>query len=116
MIKPYFVNRINAIVLIVLGTWGYFASLSPSLTALIPVVFGLLLISLNIGLKKENKTIAHIIVLFTLLVFLGLFKPLMGSISRADNAAIARVIVMMLSSLYAMLAFIKSFIVARKKV
>lgn len=114
MTKPYIASLVNALTLIVFGIWGYFASTTPSFTAFIPVTFGILLLMVNRGLKKENKAIAHIAVLLTLLVFIGLFKPLVGSIDRTDNTAIIRVIVMMLTSLNALATFIKSFIDARK--
>jgi hypothetical protein len=112
--KAHQASLINAILLIVLGLWGYFGSVSPSPTAFIPVVIGIALILLNKGLKSENKAIAHAAVMLTLVVFLGLIKPLVGSIGRADNLAITRVVVMMISTILALVYFIKSFIDARK--
>jgi len=112
--KPYFASLINAIVLITLGLWGYFGSETPSFTALIPVFAGVILVFLNPGLKKENKVIAHIAVIITLLVLIGLIKPLTGAFGRGDNIAIFRVIFMMLFTLLALISFISSFIDARK--
>jgi uncharacterized membrane protein len=112
--KPYLASLINAILLIILGLWGYFGSETPSNTALIPVFAGIILVFLNSGLKKENKTIAHIAVIITLLVLGGLIKPLMGAFDRGDSMAIARVVIMMFSTLVALISFIKSFIDARK--
>ena len=40
--KPYIANLVNALVLIVMGTWGYLSSENPSGTALIPVGFGII--------------------------------------------------------------------------
>lgn len=114
MIKPFIASGTNALLLIILGSWGYFSSQTPSFTALIPVFFGLVLLVFVSGLKKENKTIAHIVVVLTVLVLIGLIKPLMGSISRNDSAATVRVIVMMLSSVFALITFVQSFIAARK--
>ena len=51
-------NLINGISLILLGFWGYLDVDSP--TALIPVFFGIILLLCHRGIKKENKTIAHI--------------------------------------------------------
>lgn len=113
--KPYLASLINAILLIILGLWGYFGSDTPSNTAFIPVIAGVILVFLNSGLKKENKTIAHIAVIITLLVLGGLVKPLLGAFEREDAIAIIRVVVMILSTLVALVAFIKSFIDARKK-
>jgi hypothetical protein len=112
--KPYFINLLNAIILIVLGCWGYFASDTPSVTALIPVIAGVILVVITPGFKKGNRVLAHIAVTLTLLILLGLIKPLTGSIGRSDTNGIARVLVMMISSLVAMICFIRSFINARR--
>lgn len=112
--KAHTASLINAILLVGLGLWGYFASESPSPTALIPVVFGVILVLLNGGVKKENKVIAHIAVLLTLLILIGLIKPLMGVLERNSTMGILRVGVMLLSTVVALIYFIKSFIEARK--
>jgi hypothetical protein len=114
MKKPFIASLINAIILIALSLWGYLGSETPSLTALIPAAGGVILIALNSGLKKENKIVAHIVVLLTFILLLGLIKPLIGAIDRADNGAIMRVVVMMISSVYAMAAFINNFIEVRQ--
>ena len=113
--KPYTANFINSIVLIVLGLWGYFGSESPSMTALIPVIAGLILLVLTIWFKKGNRAIAHVAVTLTLIILIALFKPLFGSISRNNTAAIIRISVMILTSLFSMVIFVKSFIDARIK-
>ena len=113
--KSNIVNLVNAIVLILFGLWGYFTSDEPSVTAFIPVVFGIILISLNSGLKKENKISSHIIVVLTLLVLIGLVKPLLGTIERGDSIALIRVIIMIFTSTIAMVTFVKSFIDARRE-
>jgi sulfite exporter TauE/SafE len=112
--KAHTASIINAIILIILGLWGYFGSETPSLTAWIPVIGGVLLIILYPGTKKEDKIISHITVTVTLLIFLGLFKPLLGAIDRADTMALIRVLIMMATGIFAMIYFIKSFIDARK--
>jgi fatty acid desaturase len=112
--KAHTASLLNAILLITLSLWGYFSSDSPSFTALIPTIIGAILLFLNKGVKNENKVIAHIAVLLTLLVLFGLIKPLMGALDRDDNLALIRVVVMMLSTVLAMVFFVKSFIDARK--
>ncbi|OFY17130.1 MAG: hypothetical protein A2X11_01705 [Bacteroidetes bacterium GWE2_42_24] len=107
-------NLINAIVLVVLGLWGYLASETPSMTALIPVAAGLILAALHKGVSSENKLQAHIAVVLTLLVFIGLIKPLLGGIDRGQAGSIVRVAVMMLTSMVSMICFVKSFIDARR--
>jgi len=113
--KAHTASLINAIILIVLSLWGYMASETPSFTALIPTIVGVLLLAMNRGVKNENKVVAHIAVVLTLVILLGLIKPLMGAVERDDTAAIGRVVVMLLSTVLAMVYFIKSFIEARKK-
>jgi uncharacterized membrane protein len=112
--KAHLVSLIHAVALIGLGGYGYLSSDTPSVTALIPVVFGVLLLAMNNGVKKENKVIAHIAVLLTLLIIIGLVKPLTGAIGRGDSAAVARVATMLVLGVIAMVSFVRSFIAARK--
>ena len=106
-------NLINSISLIAIGGWGYFSG--SSMTALIPVVFGVILLLCNNGIKKENKIIAHVAVLATFICLLGLFMPLMGAIERGDNLGIIRVTIMTLTCAMAIVTFVQSFIKARRK-
>jgi hypothetical protein len=110
--KAHTASRINAIILIVIGAWGYVES--GSLTSNIPVFIGLVLLLLNKGIKNQNKLIAHIAVIVTLLSFANIM-PLKGALEDGRNDAALRVIIMLTSSAYAMIYFIKSFIEARKK-
>ncbi|DAC35809.1 MAG TPA: hypothetical protein HA286_04740 [Candidatus Poseidoniaceae archaeon] len=112
--KAHIVSLIHAVALIGLGGYGYLSSDTPSVTALIPVVFGVLLLAMNKGVKKENKVIAHIAVLLTLLIIIGLIKPLTGAMGRGDSAAVARVATMLVLGVLAMVSFVRSFIAARK--
>lgn len=111
--NAYTAHLINSVVLILMGGWGYFATSSK--TALIPVLFGVVLLSLSNGVKLENKAIAHVVVLLTLLVFGSLIaKPLLSAINDGDTLGTIRVGAMVLTSLLALIYFIKSFIDARK--
>ena len=56
-------NLLNSIILIVVGGWGYFDGDGKSMTALIPVMFGVVLLLCNNGIKNQNKVIAHLAVL-----------------------------------------------------
>ena len=112
--KAHIVSLIHAVALIGLGGYGYLSSDTPSVTALIPVVFGVLLLAMNNGVKKENKVIAHIAVLLTLLIIIGLIKPLTGAMASGDSAAVARVATMIVLGVLAMVSFVRSFIAARK--
>lgn len=112
--KAHNTSLINALILVIMGLWGYFESDSRPVTALIPVVVGIILVAINNGVKKENKIIAHIAILLTLIITIGLIKPFLGSLERGNITGIIRVSLMILTSLLAMIAFIQSFIAARK--
>lgn len=113
--KPFQITYINGIILVILGLSGYFLSQSPSVTALIPVFAGAVLLALSPLMKKGNRVVAHIVVVLTFLLFVAFYMPLSGAISRNDLWATVRVIVMMLSTLVAVVVYIKSFIDARRK-
>tara|TARA_B100001250_G_scaffold59513_2_gene46370 strand:+ start:910 stop:1272 length:363 start_codon:yes stop_codon:yes gene_type:complete len=117
--KPYKLNLFNSITLIVVASWGFWEVYNPEadkiqFTPLIPLIVGVILLLLNSGLKKENKIIAHIVVVLTFLIFLGLFKPLMSQIQDNDCMGIFRISIMLFSSLLTLCIFIKSFIDARQ--
>ena len=107
-------NLLNSVILIVVGGWGYFDGDGKSLTALIPVIFGVVLLLCNNGIKNQNKVIAHIAVLATFICLVGLFMPLKGAVERGNDIAVGRVSAMIISSITALIFFIKSFIENRK--
>jgi uncharacterized membrane protein (UPF0136 family) len=106
-------NLLNSITLIVIGLWGYFDVGSP--TALIPVFFGVILFLCNNGVKNENKVIAHIAVLLTLLLLIALVGMRLPKSIDSGGIGLYRVLAMILTSTLAMITFIRSFINARKK-
>jgi len=112
--KAYQASLMNGIILIGFGAWGYFASESNSITALIPVLAGLILVLFNGGVRKEKKAISHFVVIFTVVLLGALIKPLTAAIGRSDGMAIFRVAVMMGATILAVFFFVKSFIAARK--
>jgi len=117
-------NLINALTLLALGLWGYIDVSNYKLTtiisfehwtALITVLFGIILLLCNRGIQNSNKAIAHIAVVLTLLVLIALVgKRLPISIDQG-GVGLFRVLAMSLSSLIAFVAFIRSFIENRKK-
>lgn len=113
--KPFQANLINAIVLIVMSLWGYFgAGEGASPTALIPTAFGVIFLLVTPPFRKDNKVVAHIVVLLTFLLIIALIRPLTGAISDGRTMAVVRVGLMIASSIFAMIIFIQSFIAARK--
>ena len=105
-------NIINSLSLIFIGLWGYLEVVSP--TALIPVVFGVILLLCTNGLKKQNKLIAHIAVLLTLVILLALIFMRLPKSLDSGGVGLIRVIFMILTSIFSMVYFVKSFIVNRK--
>ena len=119
--KTYQANLLNSLTLILMPLWAYLTfegtaeKPDQSITAFIPLFLGVILVLCNRGLKKENKIIAHIAVLVTLIALLGLTMPLKAAIADGRTLSIIRVAVMLLTGSLAMITFVKSFIAARKK-
>ena len=113
--KAHTASLINALVLIVVSIWAYLSSEAPSFTALIPALFGAFLLACYNGVKTENKIIGHIAAALTVVILIALYTPLMAAVERGDNAAITRVGLMMASTVFALIFFIKSFIDARRR-
>lgn len=110
--NSYKANLINSSTLIIIGLWGYFES--SSVTALIPVVFGVILILCSKGVKSQNKLIAHIAVLLTLIILLSLVGMRLPKSIESGGLGLLRVFSMIATSTLAMIFFVKSFIDARK--
>ena len=113
--RPYLANLVNAVILIVLGLWGYLGSESPSPTALIPVGFGVAFLLLHRGLRRESKSVAHIVVVMTLLMAVALIMPIRGALGRDDTHAVIRTAVMLGGCLFALVVYVRSFIDARRQ-
>ena len=112
-------NLINSISLITLGLWGFFEAFAEvewkAATALIPVVFGLILFFCTKGIKNQNKVIAHIAVLLTLVILLALVGMRLPKSLESGGIGLFRVVAMCLTSVLAMIYFVRSFIEARRK-
>ena len=111
--NAYKANLINSISLIVFGFWGYIDG--SSITALIPTAFGAILLACAGGVKNQNKIIAHIAVLLTLLILFALLGMRLPKSLESGGIGLFRVLFMCGTSLLAMIYFVKSFIAARKK-
>ena len=112
--KAHAANMINSIALIIIGLWDYLATQTLASTNMIPVAGGLLLLIFYDGVKREDKVTAHIAVIITLFVFLSLIKPFDEVLQDGEAGATIRYLVMLLTSLLAIVYFVKSFIDARK--
>ena len=119
--KTYQANVLNAIMLILMPIWAYLTfegtveKPDQSITAFIPLFFGVILLICNKGLKNENKVIAHVAVLITLIALIGLTMPFKAAIHESRMLSMFRVGAMILTGILAMMTFVKSFIKARQK-
>ena len=109
-------NLINAIILIAAGLYGYFVILTPegthAPTALIPAAFGLLFLIFQKGVANHNKIISHVVVVLTLVL---LIICTMRFVKVEDWGAKKYLfLACLLSNAVALIAFIGSFIEARK--
>ena len=118
--KTYQANLINSLTLILMPLWAYLTyegtaeKPEQSITALIPLFLGIILFLCNNGIKKENKVIAHIAVVVTLIALLGLFMPLKAAIAEDRTLSLVRVAIMLFTGMLAMITFVRSFIANRK--
>lgn len=120
--QPSKANLINSLILIVMPLWAYLSyestntNSTQSITALIPMFIGTVLLFCTNGIKNQNKIIAHIAVFLTLLALVGLFKPLTSAISDSRGLSVFRVALMLITCIFSMISFVRSFITARKKI
>lgn len=109
-------NLLNALVLIGAGLYGYFGITasdgSHSLTALIPAAFGIVFLVMYKGVANGNKMVAHIVVLLTLVLLIMCILRFL-KIEEWDAKKYI-FLACIISNSIALIAFIKSFIDARK--
>jgi hypothetical protein len=107
MKNPHIVNLVYSIFLIAIGITGfvlrYLEANDFQYTALIPSLFGIVLLPLSQGIKRENRIISHVAVLLTLI--LGVFTLVMVIINLGDGYMATR------RGIIFTLIFISSFIV-----
>jgi len=112
--KAHAASLMNAICLIVVGIYAHYMSDLPYPMTLFPVIIGLILLTLNNGIKKENKIIKHGAILLTLLIAISLlFIPLKIIISSKDVPSMVRLGLMIYTSFLALYYLILSIRPAR---
>jgi hypothetical protein len=97
----------NAIVLIALGTGGYFVSDSKSLTAFIGPAIGIILMILAFPTKKENSAAAHIAVGIT-----GIAAVVI--LFRGISSGNALILIMGVATVTAFIFYIANFFIRKK--
>jgi len=109
-------NLLNAVILIAAGLYGYFlvpaTTGTQSPTALIPAAFGILFLLLHKGVASANKVVAHIVVILTL-VLLGMCIWRLTLVPVWDAKKYI-FLICIISNAIALVAFIGSFVAARK--
>ena len=78
-----------------------------------PAAIGIGLLLCYQGVKKENKVIAHMAVILTVIAFVALFLKLPSILNVDDFARIARFIILEFSAALALIFFVKNFRDAR---
>jgi|TARA_B100000768_G_C10941964_1_gene234085 hypothetical protein len=114
-------NLINALTLVIVGTWGFVDVNLPLLdtgvswTALIPVFFGVTFLICHKGIKNGNKIIAHIAVVLAILITVALVGKRLPISIENGGIGLFRVALMCITSILLLAAFIRNFIENRKK-
>lgn len=112
--KAHTASLFNAATLIVCSVWGFIAVSAAHWTPLIPGAFGIVLLICYPGVKEENKTVAHIAAVLTVLLLIALVLPLRSAIGSGEPGALLRSIAMFATTLFALIYFVKSFRDARR--
>lgn len=118
MKKPYIVNIVYSILLIDLAVFGftmrYLEQGDVQYTALIPAVFGLILLPLTRGLKRENRVVGHIAASVLILVLFGMISMIFrdGGLSLERKNIIFQLIAIF--TLYYIYIDIRYFVRRRK--
>lgn len=114
---PFKANLLNGIVLLIVGIVGYLSISNGSTSEFSPTVFiapafGLLFILLTPGFKKENKIVAHLVVLLTFLLgamLLIMYIKRLSTGSAFADPGMMRFLIMIISCFTAMVVFVGSF-------
>jgi len=107
-------NLINAVALIGLSLWAYFANGMSSETTLIPTAFGLVLLGHQIWLGGGSRAALIIVTLLTLVIVVALYTPLTGAINKGEVLPMIRVGLMMAISALAAIILIRALFSRRR--
>ncbi len=108
-------NLINVVTIMVVSTWGYIQSLTPSIFDLFPLLVAVVLLSLNNGIKFGLKGQINAAAVITSFVFLGLSKAGYTAYENVDTKEIIRYGLMAFTSLFALIFFVTSFFQKKPK-
>lgn len=108
-------NLINVVTMMVISTWGYIQSLTPSIIDLLPLLVAVVLLSLNNGIKFGLRGQINAAAVITGFVFLGLAKAAYTAFENIDNEEVFRYGFMATTSLFSLIFFISSFFQKKTK-
>lgn len=118
--KPHVVNNIFSVILITCALLGFalrfFQEGDMQFTALIPAIFGLILLPMSKGIKNENKIIAHVAVVLVLIILIMIGKMWISSLT-ADVIVWRKAVlfgVITISAIWAMQQYVEGFIAKKK--
>jgi hypothetical protein len=118
MTQPHKVNLFYSLFLIALALFGFFARYleqgDMQFTALIPAVFGIILLPMTGGIKRDNRVIGHISALVLVIVLFGMIGMFFrdGGVSLERKSVIFQLVT--LSTLYYLFIQVRYFIRRRK--
>lgn len=108
MKHPHIVNLYFSLLLIALGLYGllarYFEMGDWQITSLIPAFFGIILLAMTSGIKKENTIISHIAVMLTI-ILAGVVSYMFIKNLGADFNGSRKFLIFLITGLASYLAF-----------
>ena len=104
--KPIQAIITNAIVLILLGLWGYIASPAYRPTELIPIVFGFFFLAAALPISRDNRIVEFILRILLFLLIIALILSLIRAIDTTSVGHILRISLMILATFYTFIVFI----------
>ncbi len=119
--RPDLITLITGAILIIAGLYSYFANDNRPPTALIGPIVGAILVACYTGVKNSNKTIAHVVVVLTLLfglISIQMFTNSLGNEALDEATRQRRVIVFAImgaACIGATVIYVLGFIQKRKE-
>ena len=119
--KPYKANHYFALLLVVLGIYGFLAYYiqysEPTFTSLIPLMFGLVLWPMTPALKKDNSLIGHTAAMLTIIIMIASAVMLTRSIFTGDFSFGRKELIfglIIVAAFWALVIYMRYFLARRK--
>lgn len=106
MTTSHIASAVHAYILIAFGVWDYYAG--GSMTAFIPVIFGVVILVMNNGVRYLDKAHTRIAIGATVLAIGVCIKPLLTQLSEGNTLGIFRIGAMLLSGVWALILFVRN--------